>query len=80
MASNTKLNELTSNQYYGGLNRRFANRLDTIRRMHFRWNRETNEWYREEHRKDKHCIAATFVMNADKRAWLDELERWRFGR
>lgn len=68
--------ELTSNQYYGGLNRRFDARIRLLRKLNFSYDRETRCYYsKHEHyrRKKLNGIQLAMVMHSDRRAWRERL-------
>ena len=74
---------LTSNQYYGGLNRRFDRRAKQLRRFGFKYVR-VEEFAiaifvkgRPDcaYAKKKNRLTACFVMNADNRAYAEALQR-----
>lgn len=72
------MRNLTSNEYYGGLNRRFEKRANLLRKLG--WKYERLEKYncavfvRNSYHKGR-TIAAGTVMNADRRVWNDTLAR-----
>lgn len=67
---------LTSNEYWGGLNRRFDRRAKLLRRLGFKY--ETTEYggvfvRAKPWRTKKEAIPAAVVSLADKRAWVEHL-------
>jgi len=70
-----KPRHLTTNQFYGGLNRRFEQRASLLRRMGFKYIAVADgvaAFTRSLYFRN-HCIAAATVMHADRRSWLDVL-------
>jgi len=69
--------ELTSNQYYAGLNRRFDKRMRLLAFMGYDMRRNEHNCYTKQLQENWHgriaSINASFIMHADKRAFLDEL-------
>lgn len=69
------LNTLTSNEYYGGLNRRFERRAKLLKRLGFRY--EKTEYgavfSRKRSYRNDGCIPAATLHHADRRAWIDTL-------
>lgn len=67
---------LTSNQYYGGLNRRFSRRAALLHRVGFSFDKEANGWFhprRERYGRKCWRIPAALLHHADNRAWYDIL-------
>lgn len=75
-ASAGKLDGLTSKQYYRGLNRRFEKRAKILRRFGYQYTlTEYNVAvfvYPYRGRRPL-CVAASFLLHADNRAWFDRL-------
>jgi hypothetical protein len=80
--------QLTSNQYYRGLNRRFEKRSRLLRRIGYRYQiipiradlpkSPTTAVFVS--RYGSRVISASEVMHADTRAWRDELSAYRLAR
>ena len=74
------ISQLTSNQYYGGLNRRFDKRCRRLKQMGFKYVRTEfgaifqKIWYGSK----TYNIPADLVMNAHNRVFIDEIKRYRF--
>lgn len=76
-----QLSELTSNQYWGGLNRRFDNRVRLLHRLGIHYNQRANAWpsKRTKYNLETRAMApawnmtAQFIMHADHRAWNEML-------
>jgi hypothetical protein len=70
-----KTKNLTTNQHYGGLNRRFARRAALLRRLRF--NYVANEFgaffVRGSMGYKPRIIPACVLSLADKRTWFDKL-------
>jgi hypothetical protein len=64
------MNNLTSNQYYSGLNNRFEKRLRELTRMGFKTDHvEFTKHF------PRMSVNRSFMMHADRRAWRDKLYR-----
>jgi hypothetical protein len=66
-----KLSDLTTHQYYRGLNRRFDRRARQLARMRFKYAAgrarfERGGWHAA-------YVTTSAVMHADRRAWFDIL-------
>jgi tryptophanase len=81
----SKLQSLTSNQYYGGLNKRFDKRAALLRRFGFSYQRPAHAcrpgesvsvgvFVRAGRRRDWDAIPAATLLHADNRAWRDTLK------
>ena len=68
-----KMSELTSQQYYGGLNKRFDKRCALLVRAGFRWDGEIPGFRHPRFCYRNTLITTTFIMHSSKRAWLDSL-------
>ena len=74
----TMLHDLTSNQYYGGINRRFDKRSKLLRKLGFEYMR-IEEWGFAVFTRGKNHIYSrknstlpvAFVQHADQRAFID---------
>jgi hypothetical protein len=72
------LNNLTSNQYYGGLNRRFERRAALLRRLGFTYQRIEGmpvAVFGRGYLGKSQAIPAAVLHHADNRAWFEELAR-----
>lgn len=68
--------ELTSNQYYGGLNRRFEKRAKVLRRLGWEYFPVAGlpiAVFRKSFGWKVRAIQASDLHHADKRAWMDIL-------
>jgi hypothetical protein len=67
--------DLTSNQYYKGLNNRFDNRSTKLRRAKYKFSKEYNGWYQgsnpDNEKKMGRMISSSVVMYAENRAFND---------
>ena len=67
--------ELTSNQYYGGLNRRFEKRSRLLRKLGFEYKRSEElgmaYFVRKTFRHKRSVLTAAEVTHADNRAFVD---------
>jgi len=79
MATTKKLQSLTSNQYYKGLNNRYDNRLKKLMKAGFSLNREFMAWYKGtfyiNDLKNHRLMSNEFVMHSDNRAFTDKVSR-----
>jgi hypothetical protein len=72
------LADLTSNEYWGGLNRRFDRRISILAKCGIRnvggtgWASRREVWT-DGQRKPYWVMSAQFVMHADHRAWNELL-------
>ena len=67
---------MTSNQYYGGLNRRFDNRAKLLRRLGFSYAQIDDLGFAVFTRKRRYKVAnipAVVLHAADRRLWHDTL-------
>ena len=75
--------DLTSNQYYKGLNNRFDNRVTKLKRAKYKYSKEFNGWYRvnpSSEKKNGRLIDNASVMYAENRAFNDIfLRRFNYG-
>jgi len=74
-----KINTLTSNQYYKGLNNRYDNRIKALIKSGFLLNREFMVWYKNPFRqidlKNHRLLSNEFVFHADKRSYDEKVKR-----
>ena len=79
MATKTKLQSLTSNQYYKGLNNRYDKRVTKLKKDGFSLNREYMTWYKRSFNmtdlKNHRLMSNEFVMHSDNRAFTDKVSR-----
>ena len=79
MSNTKKIQSLTSNQYYKGLNNRYDNRLKKLMKAGFLLNREYMTWYKGTFRiidlKTHRLMSNEFVFHADNRAFADKVSR-----
>ena len=79
MATTKKLQSLTSNQYYKGLNNRYDNRIKKLMKASFLLNREFMVWYKGtfyiSDLKNHRLMSNEFVFHADNRAFNDKVSR-----
>lgn len=79
MATTKKLQSLTPNQYYKGLNNRYDNRLKKLKKDGFSLNREYMTWYKKSFNmtdlKNHRLMSNEFVMHSDNRAFNDKVSR-----
>src|SRR5689334_15256762 len=73
-----RLDTLTSNQYYGGLNARFEKRAVQLRRNGFAYVTLTDGvvGFTRRRRGKAQIIPAALLHSADKRLWLDTMARF----
>ena len=76
----SKINTITSNQYYKGLNNRYDNRFKKLRKLGFKLHREFMVWYIKDpitniDIKMGRGISNEFVYHADKRSFEDKIKR-----
>jgi hypothetical protein len=67
---------MTSNQYYGGLNKRFDTRFALLHKCGFRRHDEFPELLirpNGTNPKSAHRITTDLVMNASNRVWIDHI-------
>ncbi len=69
------LYDLTSNQYYNGLNRRFDARVRRILGMGFAYNPDAKTYFRRNkwNCKSRYGLTLSQIMHCDHRAWNEEL-------
>jgi len=75
--------DLTSNQYYGGLNKRFDKRINIMRRVKAQYNpnysgytSNGSKWNKAmDCRMPAVIMPMNFIMHADTRAFYNELHR-----
>lgn len=71
------MQNLTSNQFYGGMNRRWENRRRLLEKFGFQYVRtefDTVVFARKvPHRTKWETLPTEFVMHANNRSWLDKL-------
>jgi hypothetical protein len=70
------MRNLTSNQHYGGLNKRFERRAALLRRFGFQYRilaPGVATFYRRPYHREYNVPAAA-VLHADNRSWLDILD------
>ena len=67
--------DLSSNQHYGGLNRRFDARVRRLRSMGFYYDGETQIYYHPTtwNPKPKYGLHLMQIMHNDRRSWQDQL-------
>lgn len=65
-----QINNLTSNQYYGGINRRYDSRVKILLRAGFYWNKQKEMWQHKRHFNYKGGIHNSVVMHCDKRHFM----------
>ena len=72
-----KIDRLTSNQYYGGLNRRFDRRAALLIRLRFKYvaGEHGAAFVRPRVCRPANSIPAAMLAHADNRAWFDLLAR-----
>jgi len=76
-----KVHEITSNQYYGGLNNRFDNRCVLLHRAGFIFDKERTgfynplETYQTDYQRARNFIPNMKVMHSDKRAFVDNISQ-----
>ena len=79
MTPKSKINSLTPNQYYKGLNNRYDNRLKKLKKDGFLLNREYMTWYKRSFNmtdlKNHRLMSNEFVMHSDNRAFTDKVNR-----
>ena len=79
MTPKSKINSLTPNQYYKGLNNRYDNRLKKLKKDGFLLNREYMTWYKRSFNmtdlKNLRLMSNEFVMHSDNRAFTDKVNR-----
>lgn len=79
MTPKSKLQSLTTNQYYKGLNNRYDNRIKKLMKAGFSLNREYMNWYKGTFRindlKNHRLMSNEFVMHSDNRAFTDKVSR-----
>lgn len=63
--------DISSNQYWGGLNRRCDNRIVMLARAGYKWNKETRTFNRFVFKTSPFTMS--FLTHADKRAFLSHL-------
>lgn len=85
LPDDTRMNNITSNQRYGGLNRRFEKRAALLRRFGFVYivanigeekNAATFGVFTRTPFWRSQAITAAEVMHADRQVWIDELSRF----
>lgn len=73
------INDLTSNQYYKGLNNRYDKRITKLKKLRFKLDRDSMQWhigqFREFEVKLGRYMSNEFVMVADNRSFNDKLNR-----
>ncbi len=69
------ISELTSNQFYGGLNRRYDSRVKRLRQMGLVYNQTGNCWSKK-YRKG--TIDNCLVAQAHNRCFIDYIAAFRF--
>jgi len=79
MATQNKLQSLTSNQYYKGLNNRYDNRVKKLKKNGFSLNREYMTWYKRSFNmtdlKNHRLMSNEFVFHSDNRSFTDKINR-----
>lgn len=70
------IKELTSNQYYKGLNNRFDNRVKKLKSLGFSFDNDEKFFYQKTNYAGIKLrrVDLTFIMHADKRAWDDKIK------
>ena len=76
--------DLSSNQYYKGLNNRYDNRVNKLMRAKYSYSKKYNGWYKgsnfENEKKNGRLIDNASVMYAENRAFNDIfLRRFNYG-
>lgn len=73
-----QINNLTSNQYYGGINRRYDKRINILIKAGFVHDRQTNFWCHKTNVRLKNCgrIHNSEVMHCDKRHFDMLIEKY----
>lgn len=68
--------DLTSNQYYGGINRRCQNRLELLRKIGFEYDAEAHGWFhpRGDRVRKGWRMPMCMIQHADKRSFFDTLK------
>jgi len=79
MSTTKKIQSLTPNQYYKGLNNRYDNRVKKLKKQGFSLNREYMTWYKRSFNmtdlKNHRLMSNEFVMHSDNRAFNDKTSR-----
>ena len=76
-----KTSELSSNQYYKGLNNRYDSRVAMLLKVKYVLDRSTMTWYSRRDHAKAHGVSNSTVMYADSRAWREMVvERLRLVR
>ena len=72
--------DLTSNEYYGGLNRRFNKRAARLRKLGFEYEatKYNGAFFTRKRMGRMASIPAATLHHADNRAWFDKLS-WALG-
>jgi len=75
------LMNLTSNQYYKGLNNRYDNRYNKLRKLGFKLDRERMLWHiqriTQSDVNNGRLMSNEFVYHADKRSFEDRVKQVR---
>jgi hypothetical protein len=69
------MSELTSNQFYGGINRRHDKRARLLTRLGFKFDTEKFGWYnpRRSHLRNNFRIPPSLLQHAHNRAFYETL-------
>jgi hypothetical protein len=73
-----QVSELTSQQYWGGLNRRCDNRIAILSRLGYQWNKETRSFNYRLRPFNQTSFNMGFLTHADKRSFLDILTQGNY--
>lgn len=67
----SKIMQLSSHEYYHGLNRRFDKRVERLQHLGFKYDKQAPGMRNGPF--ERHLLTNTFIMHADRRAWTDRL-------
>jgi len=77
MKAKSKINTLTSNQFYKGLNNRYDNRVKKLKKIGWKYDRQEQTWSADTGIMSiiLQKMSNEFVYHADKRAFDDTIKR-----